>query len=146
MYKGASQNAQGRRERAVVVDIAAQSARKEVQSPVHQRESLLRGLENLEQRKAAAKIAGDAALVKELGKKKLQVQAELSAIKSQLSFKSKKRNGIAEFFVTAAKARLSKFQYEVIMKDAQRAFDEQEELIARGDLPPADPFVGVEKI
>lgn len=146
MYKGASQNAQGRRDRSVVNDIAVNAGRKETQTPSQQRENLLRAVENLESQLKVAKERDDKKAVKLIIAEKIKRQNELTALKPLLAFKRRSRSDLSGFFIDAAKARLSKFQFDVLMRDAQRAFDEQEALLAAGDLPPANPFEGVERL
>lgn len=146
MYKGAAQNAQSRRDRAVVNDIAVNSGRKEPQTPSQQRENLLRAVENLESRLKVAKERNDKEAVKLIIAEKIKRQNELTALKPLLAFKSRRSSDLSGFFVDAAKARLSKFQFDILMRDAQRAYDEQEALLAAGELPPADPFKGAEKL
>lgn len=127
MYKTTSQNMQGRAERILMKDMPAGET---TITPRQESEAIQKRLRQLE-----------AQIVAEKDKEK---RAALGLVKHNLSGRQrelrlilgeKRRTDMAQYIVDAMKARVTKIQYEIIMADARKAFDEAHPAITEPNSP-----------
>ncbi len=141
MYKGASDLAQARNGRQVIVDAMVAGGRAEIQSFADELASVQAALRDIDRKIVRA---SDKAERHALGARKRELADRSKALKEKLRGAPRARtqphSNFGSYFIDAAKARLTKPLFDIIMREAVEARKADEDAAAMS-APATDPDV-----
>lgn len=132
MYKHSSESLQTRDRLKFLRDAIANAGQAEILTDQQRLDALRAALQNIEQRIRATALKSEER--KKLGAEKRLLADECQMLKEKLSGVPKalmKSSTIERLFINEARARLDKWQFEMIYESALRALREEHDLIEK---------------